>query len=66
MRVYFEPSGRPRRLLAEVSNRAEATKIISQFLEDHKYKSGYWRFWSEGEETIIDVGSWTEFFILTD
>lgn len=36
--------------------------FIDKFLEEKKYKSYYKRTWSERGMTMVDVGSWSEFF----
>lgn len=51
----------------------EVFKAIHEFInkcnenkpENKKFKSYYTRTWTEDGNTIIDVGSWSEFFIVT-
>ena len=62
---YFERSNGERVLLAESVDKEAAFSIMKNFLDDHNYKSYYTRTWEEGNELWIDVGSHTEFFILT-
>lgn len=61
---YFERSNGERILLAGNVNREAAFTVMSQFLDDHNYKSYYTRTWEENNELWMDVGSHTEFFIL--
>ena len=64
MKLYFRNCKQEDRELAIVQTHEEAMKIIYSFLEDHNYKSFYYRKWEEEGETMIDVGSHTEFFVL--
>ena len=66
MRVYFQTSNKMRRLIGQPHNRAEAYRIITQFVDDHNYRSYYFREWKENDEIWIDAGSWSEFFILIE
>lgn len=66
MKVYFKNS-ESRGVIGAVKNQEEAFVLIKVFLADHNYKAPYFRSWTEENgETVIDVGSWSEFFILTD
>lgn len=45
----------------------ETFKIINDFLDDHNYKSYYQRTWNKDDKTtVVDVGSWTEFFYIQE
>ena len=66
MKVYFEDRYGNYREIADVQNKQEVNKAISDFLERHNYKSYYTRNWvGEGKlsfDVIYDVGSHSEFF----
>lgn len=66
MKLYFENSKRKRRLIANPTSKKEIWDAILQFLEEHNYKSYYQRINFGENEWVIDVGSWTEFFIVTE
>lgn len=66
MRLYFRRSNNSRNFLCRVFTREDALKAINNFLDQHNYKSYYTRTWREGDEVWIDVGSWSEFFIVED
>lgn len=60
--VYFKNSYGDKRKIGEAISIKFIYKIIDNFLKDHNYKSFYKRMWDEGNSTVIDVGSYTEFF----
>lgn len=65
MFVYFENSLGQRRLIAETATTQETSSAIQSFLKDHNYTSYYSRSWkNEKGETVVDVGSHTEFFYI--
>ena len=68
MKLYFENSYGLRKFLCSVSTLNQANIIMSDFLKGHNYKSYYTRMWYEEEkqELWFDVGSHSEFFVLTD
>lgn len=55
------------RVIGETESYEETSDIISKFLEEHNYKSRYWRHWiTENKKKIkVDVGSWSEFFYVS-
>lgn len=64
MTLYFQNMYGERRVIGYPENRAEAYRIIREFLDNHHYKSYYTREWADKNgETWVDVGSHTEFFI---
>ena len=67
MRLWFENSNGERKHLSQVFDINETWKIIDNFLKEHNYKSYYTRFWFDDSklELWIDVGSHSEFFIIT-
>lgn len=66
MTLYFQSSNGKRRKLGEYTNKEDILKAINKFLDDHSFKSYYTRIWREEDEVWIDVGSWSEFFIVKD
>lgn len=65
MNVYFENSEGNKRIIGEnISTHEDAYKCINEFLDDHNFKSYYMRTWYDGNYTIVDVGSHTEFFLV--
>lgn len=66
MTLYFQSSNGNRRELGEYTTKKDIYKKINNFLEEHNYKSYYTHIWREGDEVWIDVGSWSEFFIVED
>lgn len=39
---------------------------INKFMEEHHFKSYYKRLWFEDDKLKIDVGSWSEFFYVSE
>ena len=64
MKLYFKNSQGEERLIAECETVKDVGKEIQKFLDDHNYKSYYWRSWEEDGRIKIDVGSWSEFFFV--
>ena len=45
----------------------EIYRIIRAFIKNHNYKSYYTRVWqTENNDVYFDVGSWTEFFVVSE
>jgi len=66
-KVEFENMNGVRREIGRAAQREEAFKIINSFLDDHNYKSYYFRTWNtKDNEEKIDVGSWSEFFYIVE
>ena len=65
MKVYFENSRGIRREIATVENEDEAYRVIYQFCADRKFQVYYSSSWVENNETVVDVGSWSEFFYIS-
>ena len=64
-KLYFENSYGERRIIAEVSSRAEAIDEIYNFCNDRDFKIYYVRSYETQDGFIqYDVGSWSEFFYL--
>ena len=67
MKLYFRNCYGTERLIAECQTVQEVHKEIEKFLDEHNYKSYYSRSWKEDNgDIIVDVGSYTEFFIIKD
>lgn len=67
MKLYFRNCYGTERLIAECQTVQEVHKEIKKFLDEHNYKSYYSRFWKEDNgDIVVDVGSYTEFFIVKD
>jgi hypothetical protein len=52
------------RLLGSFNSEKECLQAVNKFLEDHNYKSYYTRSWVQDGVTWLDVGSWSEFFLI--
>ena len=66
MKLYFRDANLNRRLIAEnISEHAEVFKKINEFLESRNYTAPYIRTWGDDGEMWFDVGSHTEFFVLS-
>lgn len=63
--VSFD-NGRFEREIGVATSRDLAFAVITNFLNEHHYKSYYWRCWEEGRRLKIDVGSWSEFFYIKE
>lgn len=67
MKLYFRNCYGTERLIAECQTAQEVHKEIKKFLDEHNYKSYYSRSWKEDNgDIVVDVGSYTEFFIIKD
>lgn len=67
MKLIFQNSRQEERLLAECSTLEEIHNEINKFLYEHNFKSYYTRVMPDGDNpnrVILDVGSYTEFFIV--
>lgn len=67
MRLYFVRANGERKHLSQVFDNRETNLIIKNFLDEHNFKSYYTRIWYEEKEHELwfDVGSHTEFFVVT-
>ena len=65
-KVIFCNSRNQERQIGTAQDQQEANKIIKEFLDDHNFTSYYTRGWIEDGRIWLDVGSWTEFFILEE
>lgn len=66
-KVEFENMNGVRREIGGAAQRNEAFKIINDFLNDHNYKSYYFRTWNtKDNEEKVDAGSWSECFYIVE
>jgi hypothetical protein len=66
-KVEFENMNGVRREIGRAAQRDEAFKIINNFLNDHNYKSYYFRSWkTKDNEEKIDYGSYVQFFYIVE
>ena len=67
LNVLFENSKGQSRTIGTVKNEESASKVITDFLDDHNYESDYQRTWKKDDKTtVVDVGSHTEFFYIQE
>ena len=64
MKLLFQNSIGEERVIAEVDSFCDACKEVNKFLDEHNFKSYYTKFHEKNNRVIMDVGSWSEFFIL--
>ena len=64
MKLYFRNSQGKERLIAECETLNEIHEEISDFLDEHNFKCYYTRSWEVDGRVKIDVGSWSEFFLV--
>lgn len=75
MKLYFKNSHGEERVIGEPCDIQDVYKLISDFVNEHNYKSYYTRVQPESKinskgkyvrtgRIEYDVGSWTEFFYL--
>ena len=67
LNVIFKNCKGQSRIIDTVENEKSAFKVINDFLDDHNYKSYYQRIWKKDDKTTcVDVGSWSERFIIQE
>ena len=64
MKLTFVNSSGNERELAICDSESDAMEKIREFLNDHNYKSYYFKVSLFPFKQVYDVGSWSEFFIL--
>ena len=64
--VYFENSHGVRRIIGQAKNGSDVIDIVNKFLEEHNFKCYYVQTYKANSEWVIDVGSHTEFFYVSD
>ena len=68
MKLYFERSNGEREYVSNTRNRDEAISLIYEDLHarNPNFKIYYIRSWkNESNEEVFDIGSWSQFYILT-
>ena len=65
MDLFFIDSAGTDKYLGRVWDKKEINQKIYDFLKEHNYQSYYTRIWRERYNWMFDVGSHTEFFMLT-
>lgn len=66
MKVLFENSKSQTREIAEVETMEQAYEEINKFCTERNFEIRYMRNWKQGNVTIVDVGSHTEFFHIVE
>ena len=66
IKVLFRNARKEEREIGLANERSEAFKVINDFLNERNYKSYYSRTWKHDGREYVDVGSWSEFFILEE
>lgn len=64
--LVFCGSKNNKTFLLKSENRSEINNAIQRFLDEHNFRSYYWRLCRNDKCTWIDVGSYTEFFYIFD
>lgn len=62
MKVIFDKDYEEKREIADVPSFDEAVKAIKHFLDEHRYKAPYWRYWMQESWAVVDVGCHTQWF----
>ena len=66
MKLYFQRSNGDYRKLSDFANKENAEFMIRNFLMAYNYQSYYTNVFEDDRGIIFDVGSHTEFFVLTN
>lgn len=69
MKLYFKRSNDELIYVDDCSTRVEMFEKMNNFLSQYNYTPPYVRMWRTGEnqeKVQLDVGSWSEFFIVED
>ncbi|MBQ4122292.1 hypothetical protein IJD44_01010 [bacterium] len=67
MKVYFENSQGIERVIGLATDEQWAYRIINDFCAERNYTIHYMRSWKdERGRTVVDVGSWSEFFYIEE
>lgn len=62
IKIYFQNSEGAEREIGQCDTYEQGHVIIQVFLDEHNFKSYYFRSWDSDNGKRIDVGSHTEFF----
>ncbi|SEF38609.1 hypothetical protein [Lachnospira multipara] len=66
MRVEFSNGNGKRVFISEVNNVDDAISDMSDYMENHRFNAMHMKARQLDNEWKIDVGSWTEFFYVSD
>lgn len=67
LQILFQNSDNKTRVIGSANTQSEAFKVIDDFLAEHNYISYYKRTRKTDEKTTyVDVGSYTEKFIIKE
>ena len=66
MKLLFQNYEGKERAIADVNSFTEANEEMDKFMSERNFKSYYKRMWNKDNNLFIDVGSWSEFFIIED
>ena len=67
MKVYFENSQGIERVIGFANDEQQACKIIEDFCTERNFTIHYTSSWKdERGRTVVDVGSWSEFFYIEE
>ena len=66
MKVLFENSKGQTREIAKVKTTEQAYEEINKFCSERNYEIRLMREWKKDNVTIVDVGSYTEFFHIVE
>lgn len=69
-KLWFQNRLGVEKIIADCDTWEDVSKCINLFIDqrnegrpkDKQFKSYYMRIWEENGRTVIDVGSWSEFF----
>lgn len=64
MNVYFKNSNGKEILIGHAEDDNEAMKVIKKFCDERSFNIHYTRWWNRDGRKIVDVGSWSENFII--
>lgn len=65
--LYFEDSNRKMNYVCRCTEEDLLTTCGKNIPKRYGFISPkYYRCWTEGEQTVVDFGSWTEFFVWTE
>lgn len=65
MNVFFKRHNNSTVKIGQCCNYDDAWEVIAQFLREKRYSYYYIRTWMHDDEKWYDVGSHTEFFVVT-
>ena len=66
MNLYFEDRFGVYTKLSDMASESNMMGLIHEKCDKHNYKIPYIHAWVDDRGMVVDVGSWNEFFILTE